>query len=253
MRTNLFLSTLFAVSLVGGVALAEKPTHDRPVREPRAIQALRVHGDTVDKAYAHAGKASHAGNASSSATRETKSPLRDTAASRINCSDTGADCGRTSRPAQASHGAGAGAGHVGVQKDSTRSPLRQNADSRMNCNEADECSASSKSAASKWSGGAGAKVGKNAGANVLTPRDAQPRMLGQAGSERMACNEADECMMSSKASKKIWALESIKAGTFRSATGDVTPTKGQKTADRAAQQRDREHTAADRQSVDHQH
>ena len=79
-------------------------------------------------------------------------------------------------------------------------------------------------------------------------------MLGQAGSDRMVCNEADECMMSSKASKKIWALESIKAGTFHGAqTGDVVPTKGQKTAERAAQQRDREHTAIDRQAVDHQH
>lgn len=252
MRTNLFLSTLFAVSLVGGVALAEKPTHDRPAREPRAIQALRVHGDTVDKTYAHADKA--ASRAShQSAVREVRNPLRDTSASRINCSDTGADCGRASRPAQASHGA-AGAGHASAQHaGSARSPLQQRADSRVNCNEADECSASSKSSQPKWSGGHGAKVGKDAPTS-LTPRDAQPRMLGQAGSDRMVCNEADECMMSSKASKKIWALESIKAGTFhRAQTGDVVPTKGQKTADRAAQQRDREHTAIDRQAVDHQH
>jgi hypothetical protein len=245
MRTNLFLSTLFAVSLVGGVALAEKPTHDHPAREPRAIQALRAHGDTVDKSYVHADKASHASNASSSV-RETKSPLRDTAASRINCSDTGADCGRASRPAQASHGS-AGASHGNADHGSLKSPLQKQADSRMNCNEADECSASSKSAQSKWSGGHGAKVGKDAPTS-LTPRDAQPRMLGQAGGDRMACNEADECMMSSKASKKIWALESIKAGTFHHMqTGDVVPTKGQKTAERAAQQRDREHNAADRQ------
>ena len=31
---------------------------------------------------------------------------------------------------------------------------------------------------------------------------------------RMACNEADECMMSSKTAKKMWAYEAVRAGTF---------------------------------------
>ena len=70
-------------------------------------------------------------------------------------------------------------------------------------------------------------------ATVLTPRDAQPRLMGQAGSDRMVCNEADECMMSSKASKKIWALESIKAGTFHGAqTGSNSPTMSPPTSSR---------------------
>jgi hypothetical protein len=51
MRTNLFLSTLLAVSLLGGAALANKPSAERPAREPRAIQILRWHGDVVDKSY----------------------------------------------------------------------------------------------------------------------------------------------------------------------------------------------------------
>jgi len=238
MRTNLFLSTLVAVSLVAGAALAEKPT--RPVREPRAIQALRIHGDLHDKTYGRTDKAARA-SSSTDVVREVKNPLRDTAASRINCSDTGADCSRAARPAQA--GNAASASRAGVQQNGARNPVRQRVDARVNCNEADECSASSKATQAKWAG-AGTKVGKGA-VTMLSPRDVQPRLLGQAGSDRMVCNEADECMMSSKAAKKIWAVEAIKAGTFRGAPADATPTRPLKTNDRASQQRD----TADRQVI----
>ncbi|MFO0754926.1 MAG: hypothetical protein U0359_00425 [Byssovorax sp.] len=224
MRTTLFLSTLFALSLAGSAALAEKPAHDKPIREPRAIQTLRIHGDTVDKSYAHADKASRASN-SASAVREVKSPLKDPGASRMNCSDTGADCSKgahAAAPKAAPQGARAGGEHGSV-----RSPLHERADARVNCNEADECSASSRASQPKWTGhGTGGQLGKDA--TVLTARDAQPRLMGQAGSDRMACNEADECMMSSKAAKKIWAIESVKAGTMHHSEADEQKQKDQK-------------------------
>ena len=59
--------------------------------------------------------------------------------------------------------------------------------------------------------------------------------MGQAGSERMVCNEADECMMSSKAAKKVWAIESVKAGTFRAASVEATPARAPKASDRPSQ------------------
>src|SRR5690349_4626970 len=50
MRHSLFLSTLFAVSMIGGAALAEKP-QSAAGHAPRVIENLRAHGDTVDKVY----------------------------------------------------------------------------------------------------------------------------------------------------------------------------------------------------------
>lgn len=234
MRTNLFLSTLFAVSLVGSVAMAERPARERPAREPRAIQQLRIHGDTVDKSESRGARAARASNPASTV-RDVKNPLRDAAASRVNCSDTGADCSKASRPAQASHASGPGASRPGEQRGSAKSPLHQRADARVNCNEADECSSSSKASQPRWAG-SGRTTKQSNDAISLAVREEQKRM-GAAGSDRMVCNEADECMMSSKAAKKLWALESIKAGTFRGAaatTKDAPAEKGLKASERAA-------------------
>lgn len=51
MRVTLIVPALFALSLVGGSALAEKPEHQRPVREPK-LELVRARGDVVDR-YDH--------------------------------------------------------------------------------------------------------------------------------------------------------------------------------------------------------
>ena len=193
MRTNLFLSTLFAVSLLGGAALANKPGVERPVREPRTIQAFRAHGDVVDKSYRSTDRAtrqSHVDDSSAAKTHGQRTPApNDRASSRINCSDTGADCGTSSRNAAKPEVRGA-----------SQSPVK--------------------------------------------PTSAAPQK--SSGNERMNCNEADECMMSSKDAKKIWAYEAVKAGTFN---GPIDAAAQKDTNAQAKQDQQRKDQAAQEKSA----
>src|SRR5512141_415217 len=55
MRATLFLSSLFAVSLVGGVALAERPSEGAEIRRPirdHKIQELRTHEASTVREHA---------------------------------------------------------------------------------------------------------------------------------------------------------------------------------------------------------
>src|SRR5262249_32103518 len=52
MRATVFVSTFFAASLLGGLALADKPDMHAAAREPR-VDFHREHGDIVDKSYRH--------------------------------------------------------------------------------------------------------------------------------------------------------------------------------------------------------
>src|SRR5262245_41304023 len=91
MRTTLFVSALFAVSLTGGVALAEKPPVS-PAKEPKVVvDKLRAHGDVVDKSYHAVDKASASRATDTSVKHPTKNPI-DKSAARINCSESGTDC-----------------------------------------------------------------------------------------------------------------------------------------------------------------
>jgi hypothetical protein len=56
MRVALIVPALFALSLVGGTALAEKPEHQHPAKEPRT-EISRTRGDIVDR-YDHGTTAS---------------------------------------------------------------------------------------------------------------------------------------------------------------------------------------------------
>jgi hypothetical protein len=51
MRVALIVPALFALSLVGGTALAEKPEHQHPAKEPRT-EITRTRGEIVDR-YDH--------------------------------------------------------------------------------------------------------------------------------------------------------------------------------------------------------
>ena len=127
MRATLFLSSLFAVSLIGSAALAERPSADgaesrrpirdhkaselRPheastvrehvapathekasVREPRVIKDAPTRGDNVDRSYA-----SHAA-ASANKMHESAAPASKTVnqayAQARNCSDLNTDCAK---------------------------------------------------------------------------------------------------------------------------------------------------------------
>ena len=83
MRTSLFLSGLFAVSLFGSVALAEKPHADKPTKEPKAVQILRSHGDVVDKMAKANKPADKTAQAQQKQVKQGKSPILSNGSSEI--------------------------------------------------------------------------------------------------------------------------------------------------------------------------
>jgi hypothetical protein len=218
MRTSLFLSTLFAVSMVGGAALAEKPQGSS--QEPRAVERLREHGDTVDKVYRAAPDAGARGAAQAAQSREShavrlappqaRSPI-DRAASRINCADSDPHCGSSQGASHAvtmADGAG-GASHA------ARAPAfldKVLGNDRTDINEAGIDQGMSTRAANRaWS-----HAGHAGGATL--PMANQPqvdRKEQQYQSARVSCNEGDDCTISSKEVKKEWATQAVKAGTWQ--------------------------------------
>jgi hypothetical protein len=222
MRTHLFLSTLFAVSMIGGAALAEKPQGAGGAREPRAVQQLRAHGDTVDKAYAAPQQrmATAGGGAAGSTSTRGQAPAGqrahgafDHGANRINCSETGVDCLAHSGSHQAVAEAGAGSTGRGVQRPAFLDKLLGS--DRTNFNEAGEDQGMSPRAANRaWASAAGQHHGTEGATVSLSAQKQLDRLDQQRSSARMSCNEADECSMSNKAMRKEWAGASIKAGTW---------------------------------------
>lgn len=215
MRTSLFLSTLFAVTLVGGAALAEKP-QAAPSKEPRTIERLRAHGDTVDKVYRSADKARVGSNDGSAATADKQAHQNkaqiDKGASRVNCSsDSGVDC-------SAPKGADKANGLEASPKQTTRAARAPAfldkilGSDRMSCNEGDECSMSNRAVKRAWSRAEGAK-GDTATVPLASQKQVD-RLTMQYQSSRMSCNEGDECSMSSKQAKKEWSYAAVKAGTW---------------------------------------
>lgn len=218
MRATLFLSTLFAVSLLGGAALADKA---------HVVNRLRSRGDIVDKNYQAARKVSRA--ASQQQATHAQRPGQhagltkvDRGASRINCSADGGDCSRA-RPSPSSHASGLQASAEQTNR-SARWPAfldRYLGSDRMACNEADECSMSNRAVKRAWQRAAARNAGaaSHAGtggkvSNVFSRQEQVARSLQQASKDRMACNEAGECSMSNKGVRRAWARASIKAGTF---------------------------------------
>ncbi len=215
MRQSLFLSTLFAVTLAGGAALAEKP-QAAPSKEPRQIERLRAHGDTVDKVYRGADKARvGATDSAASADRQASQGKGqvDKGASRVNCSsDSGADC-------SAPRGADKANALEASPKQTSRAARAPAflekilGSDRMSCNEADECSMSNRAVKRAWSHAAGGKA--EGAALPLSSQKQVDRLSQQYSSSRMSCNEGDECSMSSKQAKKEWSYAAVKAGTWQ--------------------------------------
>jgi hypothetical protein len=203
MRTGLFLSSLFAASLVTGAALADNH---------HPIEFGRAHGDTYEKTYKVV-ESSHAGGSvdHNAATGGSKSPLQAKANERVNCSQEGADCA-------ASHGSAARAGSSAGSpsaKSSKAMPaaIAGKSSSRESCDEAGEgCEMSSKAAKSMGSKGHGANDPTEATPMAQSAMAAIDRKMNQAYGARMSCNEGDECSMSSKDAAKIWRTEAFKAG-----------------------------------------
>lgn len=212
MRTPLIISTLFAVSLFGSTALAEKP-------QPQRFNMPRNHGDTVDKNVRQMQKPNVTRDARQLQVRQAKNPV-DKAASRINCS-VDADCGNGAKAQRQSPADQATAGNR-VDK-SMRAPgilAKVLGSDRMQCNEAGEsCAMNSAAVKREWASGSPAAAGNKAafGAMGSNKQQMRERSDGQRAEGRMACNEADECSMNHKDVAKIWARESIKAGTFKPA------------------------------------
>jgi hypothetical protein len=214
MRIRLFLTMLFPVSLIGGAALAEKPHDGAAVREPRSMEQLRAHGDTVDKVYS-----APVERAPEASQPQAGRSVLDPSASRVNCSDTGADCG-SSRSANAS-GPEASARDGGSRPQSAgRAASRPSSldkvlgNDRTDFNEAGEDQGMSARAANRvWSHAAAEQHVSGAGMRVAGQQQVD-RKEQQGSSARMSCNEADACSMSVKAARKEWASASIKAGTW---------------------------------------
>ncbi len=146
MRATLFLSSLFAVSLIGGAAFAERPSegaesrrpirdhkiqelhsheastvrdHAAPVghekastREPRLVKEPPTHGDNVDRSYA--AHAAMSGDKAHQNAQPASKTINKAYTEARNCSDTDADCAKI-------HGKPAGnAGDTVAKTDDTR-------------------------------------------------------------------------------------------------------------------------------------
>ncbi len=132
MRANLFVSSLFAVSLIGGVALAERPSeggegrhpirdhklqdvkpheattvreHAAPThqektsaREPKTVKELPTRGDNIDRSYANrAAVGSDKGQQNAAPSSKT---VNQAYVQARNCSDLDTDCAKVhGRPA----------------------------------------------------------------------------------------------------------------------------------------------------------
>jgi hypothetical protein len=202
MRTSLFVPALFAVALAGSSALAEKPHRG-------VADRIRSRGDVVDKAY-HGAR--HDVVKLSAPRQSVARPLRQ-AASRMSCSEMGVDCNvrrhggvreaaAEAKAVSADHGARPPAFLAKVMGSDRTSFNEAGVDQGM----------SARAAKRAWSkaatGGAGSEV-KRGG-------DEQKAAVGvPASGNRMSCNDAGECTMSSKAAKKQWAYQAVRAGTWR--------------------------------------
>lgn len=218
MRTSLFLTTLFAFTLVSGAALADKGS--------RGAERLRVRGDTVDKSYRGAADRPAAPQAAAPRAAERVRPALDVSGrSRVSCSDTSMDCAQ--RSSTRGHTADARVG--GAERGGRMPAVLEKAagKDRTSFNEAGEDQGMSSRAAKRAWARAGQGVSDAPGGKGSAAPDAQKalreRATGVSSSARMVCNEAGECMMSSKTAKKEWAYQSVKAGTFKPEAAEPTP------------------------------
>lgn len=200
MRTTLIFSTLFAVTLFTGAALADRP---------HAVDRHRWHGDTVDKTHRTVVRQARPSAARQSATRT----VVDRGASRMSCSEMGADCGVRRVTAHQR----AASAHEGRVARAPASLDRILGNGRTSFNEAGEAQGMKKASVRRlWShaspGASGGSPGRTAS---LSRQDQRAHGEMKASENRMVCNEANECTMSSKQAKKEWAYRSVKAGTWR--------------------------------------
>ncbi|MGK3959023.1 hypothetical protein WMF38_38955 [Sorangium sp. So ce118] len=215
MKISAVVSTLVAVSLCAGVALAEGA---RTARAPRHIEVHRSRGDMVDRPYRHAPRdqaAERSWRAERAERAERAAPIpRSRGQERIRCSDTDTDCASRAAAAHRSRSEARAAAGRAASAQRRASPLKSKAESRMNCSEAGECTASSAGARGAWAArSTGAAAAREPAAARGKERAAAPRDLAQRQSPRMGCSEGEECAMSSKEAAKFWAAQSIKAGT----------------------------------------
>ena len=199
MRTTLFLPTLLALGLASGAALADK-SHG-------AVDHLRHRGDVLDKSYRAA--QSHGSPQGSHNVNAPVRPARDPGASRITCSEMGQDCPqRSARTVGSDHGGQTSVSHAPAFLDKVLGS------DRTAINEAGvDQNLSSRATKRAWS-----HAGAGAGGTATMPLAHQQQHLRtgeQASANRMACNDAGECMMSSKGAKKQWSYTAIKAGTWK--------------------------------------
>jgi hypothetical protein len=223
MRTTLFLSTLFAVTLVGGAALADKPHDAGQAREPRVVELTRAHGDVVDKSYTSPDRASRAADRSvqtGTSTRQTTRNPIDKSASRVNCSETGADCGAKggaarSATAESSSSASNRVGRTPAFLDKILGT------DRTNFNEADMDEGMSTRAANRaWQHAGAAHHGSSshaegAAAASLAAQKQVSREDEEHSGTRMGCNDADQCSSNTKAVKAEWSYAAVRAGTWQ--------------------------------------
>jgi hypothetical protein len=203
MRHSLFLSSLFAATLVSGAALADNL---------HPIEFGRAHGDTFEKTYRiSAAHESLRGPAEREASN-THSPIQQKQNERVNCSQDSADCA-SSHGNTAKGGGSSPAASTGAAGKSAPNAIVGKGNDRVSCNEAGEgCEMSSKAAKAGFGKGNGASP-TDATPMAQAAMAAADRKLNQAYSERTSCNEGDECSFSSKAAKEIWRTEAFKHGT----------------------------------------
>lgn len=202
MKITALVTALLATSFCAGSALASP----RTASMPRALETRRAHGDTVDRYQRRSAPVHRSVDRTERAARATPRAIHH-GVERVRCSDTGADC--TSRAVHRRVESRSAASRTAVSKSHVE-PKSKGA-SRMNCSDAGECTSSSRATKASSAAVRGAAAARARGVNE--PTAVVPRQFGQRNSPRMACNEGDECSMSSKDARKYWAMQSYLKGS----------------------------------------
>ena len=172
-------------------------------------------------------------------------PFRPAGANRVNCSDTGVDCLAAKGKAQGH----AGSGEASGQRHRPRGPARPPSSTRSSAAKPHRTNFNAEAVASTRGCSArapptapGQALGSptsiaGAGAVVSLAEQRQvDRHSEQRSEARTSCNEADECSMSNKDTRKEWANASIKAGTWKGPAKEPLSNAARRiAADRAAE------------------
>jgi len=228
MRGRIFISVLLGVSLLALPAFGHRPPREHQAREapgkpdPPGIERSRPGNDEGGMSSANVkaiiDRAAHSrapGNGFGKVNNAMGQALlgRASASTRTSFNEAGEDNGMSKASAQAAvakaaHSRAPGNGGFGKVNNAKGKSLIGNKTMSMRsaCNEADECSVGKAGAQAAVFQAAHSRAPGNGGGSIDKMNNAKGKsLLGRAmPSDRMACNEADECSIGNTGAKAEW-------------------------------------------------